>query len=126
MKPNNTRGTVLISAILVAFVMAVISGSMLELSLRTHKLSKRNEFQSRAQAVAESELEYLYFQFAAQCILGTAARDVPASAALTAIADNLAAPTTIRPAYLANHIAEGWRVQRSMIIDRCTRQPSAM
>jgi hypothetical protein len=117
MKPYNTRGTVLISAILVAFVMMVISGSMLQLSLNTHKLSKRNEFQSRAQAVADSEMEYLFFQFSSQCISGTPAGGVPAALAPT-IADNSATPTTPRDAYLAQHIAEGWRVQRSMILDR--------
>jgi hypothetical protein len=103
-------------------LIAIIAAGMIDLSLSTYRLSKRNEFRARAQAVAESEIEYLYFQFRSECLLGTLAGDVPASTRITGIANNSSEPTTIRTPFLPNHRTEGWRVRRALQTDRTTIQ----
>src|SRR5690606_24308663 len=107
MKTRSSQGNVLLATLLFLTVFAIVAASMIDLSLNTHRLSKRNEYRARAQAVAESEIEYLYFEFRSECLLGTYASDVPDSTRIANIADKGDEPSTTRTPFLVSHQNEG-------------------
>ena len=113
--PRN-RAIVLIVALALLFVVAGIAASLLNLALSSYKLTLRNEFRARAQAVAESELEYLFFRFKTECLSGISADN--AAAELTSICDNDEVPTSLFTPFLAQHAAQNWRIKRSLVTDR--------
>lgn len=114
------RAAMLIMTLLLIGMMALIAGSLLELSLSAYKITDRNAFRARAQAVAESELEYLFFRFKSECLSGISADN--AASELTSICDNNAVPTSTFTPFLAQHAAENWRVRRSLVTDRVPLQ----
>jgi hypothetical protein len=89
--------------------------SLMDVSLSVVKLSKRNDFRTEAQAVAEAELEYLFFNFKDTVMRGKNPSEVPA--ALGEIADHGVTPTNEHEAFLEAHRAQGWRVKRSMVVE---------
>lgn len=117
--PRN-RAALLIMALTLLFIISGIAASLLNVSLSSYKLTLRNEFRARAQAVAESELEYLFFRFKSECLSGVSADN--AAAELTSICDNTEVPTSTFTPFLAQHAAENWRVRRSLITDRIPLQ----
>ena len=112
MKTTSLRGFLLLAILGLISCIAIAALSLLDLGLSTLQLSARNEIRASAQAVAESELEYLFFSFKQSVISGTLAQDIPV--ALTAIADNAESPTTVRDAFLAAHRNQGWIIKRSL------------
>ena len=112
------RGSVLLATLFFIILLAVGAGAVFELTVTSYKLSKRNEVRAEARAVAESELEYLYFKIKDDVIQhggGNSAASTPSR--LTSIADNSTTPTTIRTVFSASQRASGWIVRRSVSVE---------
>jgi hypothetical protein len=73
----------------------------------------RNEVRAQARAVAESELESLFFKFRTEILNSVSAGNIPPALAENNIADDSAIPTTDRDPFLAADRLAGWRVRRS-------------
>lgn len=124
--PASQRGSVLLTTLVFATMLAMLAYSVYELTNNNYTLAMRNQLQAEARAVAESELEYLLFQFKSTVVAGNSAADAPAilatsnSPAGVAVADNAAYPDTdtTRSPFLTAHQAAGWRVRRSIVLDR--------
>jgi hypothetical protein len=115
MKLKSQSGSILLSTLSFIILLAVASASILELTMNSYKLTMRNELRARARAVAESELENVYFQWVSQIMAAVPASNTPA--ALSGIATVGDAPDTTVPPYppfLAAHQAQGWGVYRSI------------
>lgn len=115
MKISDKRGSLLV-VVLCSFAVLAIVGGLLMLSMTSYRLTARNEFRARARAVAESELEHLYYLFQDQIVCGTGPDAVPGVLAALAAVDNAVVPTTSRSPYLTLHRGD-WTVRRSMHFD---------
>jgi len=117
MKLKSNRGNLLLMVLVFASFLAVTAISVLDLSMGTYRLSMRNEIRAEARAVAESELEYMLYQFKEAVVSQAATQAQYAPAVLSAICDNAAVPTTVRQPFLQAHANAGWTVMRSMVLE---------
>lgn len=115
MKTSDKRGS-LVVVLLCSFAVLAIVGGLLMLSMTSYRLTARNEYRARARAVAESELEHLYYEFQDQIVCGTDPESVPESLAALGIVDEATTPTTSREPYLSLQRGD-WVVRRSMHFD---------
>ncbi|MCX6939025.1 MAG: hypothetical protein NTU80_14255 [Verrucomicrobia bacterium] len=115
MKTPATRGALLLIVFAIISALTLVAYSLMDLGLSVVKISKRNDFRTEAQAVAESELEYLFFSFKNTVMRGKNASEVPYM--LSDIADIGAIPSTEQQAFLESHRAQGWRVKRSTMVE---------
>jgi hypothetical protein len=122
---KSRRGGVLLVAMCFVVVFAIAAASILGLSLTSHRSAMRNELQAQARAVAQSELETLFFKFRTETLVNALhTEDVPAALSEAGIVDVSTnpldygfRPTTEREAFLAVHrsyLSTGWRVFRSL------------
>ena len=77
---RSTRGIILPTLLFICVLVLLAAGAF-DLSLQSFKYSHRNDVRARARTVAESELEYIYFNFEDLLITGKAkvAEDIPES-----------------------------------------------
>lgn len=106
------RGSVLIATLVFLVLIATLAFAVLDLALTTYRLSMRNQLRAQARAVAESELEFIFYRFKSVAVTGTSADKAPA--ALTAYCDNSDTPTTEHDPFLKVHRDAGWKVLRSL------------
>ena len=102
-------------------ILTTVAVTVLELSRTSYRISMQNKMQTTARAVAEAEMEYLYFRFKSQVLAGTAAQGVPEAFVPTTglnLSDNSATPTTAFTPFLQAFSNEGWTIRRSLIVDR--------
>lgn len=118
MKNSRQRGSLLIITMIFIIILTTSAVSVLELSSTAYRLSMRNQLQSEARAVGESEMEYLYFRFKAQVLAGVAAQGAPGALATAGVVDNSATPTTTFSPFLVTQADAGWRVKRALVTDR--------
>ena len=113
-------------------LLAIAAGCILELSLSSYKLSKRNEMRARARSLAESELEIFYYKFKEFLITGQVSTASQIPGKFTAlgsayVCDNSATPTTAGTPYIqfykdndsidtTNLESDDWIVRRSITI----------
>ena len=113
MKNKSQTGSLLVTMLFV-LALTIVVGSVLSLSLNSYRLAVRNEVRAQARAVAESELEHLFYLFKRQLAAATLAQAVPTKLSDSGVVDNAGTPVNPRDAHLATHRAEGWTVMRSM------------
>jgi hypothetical protein len=75
---KSNRGSVLLLTLCLIIGLAAAAYAVYDLSLGTYRLSQYNEYRARAKALADSELEYVYFNIENLMMNGVAAADVPA------------------------------------------------
>ncbi len=113
MNIQSRRGSILLSTLSFIILLAVAAASILELTMNSYKLTMRNEMRVKARAVAESELESIYFQWVSLVMTGVPASQSPA--ALSTVCDVDPAPmTTPFTAFLAAHRTQGWVIHRGI------------
>src|SRR5476651_2160019 len=120
MKMHGARGSVMIITMTFILIMVVAAGMVLDLSLTSYKITMRNQLRAEGRAVAESELEYMLFQFKEAVVSQSAATAAAAPAYLATLShfcDNAVTPTTTQPAFLVLHQTAGWTVRRSMQLE---------
>jgi hypothetical protein len=118
MNPSSQRGSILVITLVFVIIIAVAASSVFELAATSYRLSMRNQLQAEARAVAESELEYLFYRFKMVVVTGNSASAAPLVLSNEEISDNATLPTTVREPFLSQHLAAGWRVRRSLVLDR--------
>lgn len=118
MKLSSQRGSVLIITLVFVVIIAMAATSVFDLAANSYRLSMRNQLHAEARAVAESELEYLFYRFKMVVVTGNSAAAAPGVLSTQGISDNQAVPDTTRDPFLQKHQAAGWRVRRSLILDR--------
>ncbi len=116
MKLKSQSGSILLSTLSFIILLALAAGSILELTMNSYKLTMRNEMRAQARAVAESELEYVYFQWVTQIMGAIPAADTPVVINGLGIADigDLPIPNHMYAPFLRVHQTQGWQVQRSI------------
>ncbi len=120
MKMHGTRGSVMIITLTFILIMVVAAGMVLDLALTSYKLTMRNQLRAEGRSVAESEMEYMLYQFKEAVVSQAAATAAVAPAYLSTLphfCDNAATPTTVQTPFLAAHQTAGWTVRRSMILE---------
>ena len=117
MKRIPQRGSVLIATLFFLTVVIVGVAAVFDLSNGAYKLARRNEYRAEARAVAETEMEYLYAEFAAIICNGGSPSSVPST--MSGICDVGSTPTTLRVPFAQIHQnqAGGWKVLRSIETD---------
>ena len=63
MNSKSSQGSVLLSTLTFITLLSVAAITLMEMSKGTYTLTLRNEWRAQARTVAESELEYVYYQF---------------------------------------------------------------
>jgi hypothetical protein len=114
MKSQSQRGSVLITTLTFLTIIIVAVAGVFQLAMASYKLSQRNELRARARSVAESELEYLYYNFESLIVGGSSATNVPSL--FSGIADSGSTPTSSRTPFSVLHQQQidGWVVRRSI------------
>jgi hypothetical protein len=132
MKSN--RGSILLMTLCLVTALATVVYAVYALANTTYRMSQRNEYRARAKAVANSELEYIFFQLESTMMSGTAAKDVPAAPALSSICDvptvsyllsnpaQAFTPSTTRDPFAIpfQNTLEHWKVRRSIAYNNLT------
>jgi len=106
------QGSVLIATLFFLTIIATLALSVLDLALTTYRLSMRNQLRAQARAVAESELEFVFYKFKSVAVTGTAADKI--AAALIDYCDEGDTPTTVHDPFLKTQRDTGWKVMRSI------------
>ena len=119
MKIKSQAGGVLIATLSFLMILSVGAAAILGLTATSYRLSMRNEVRAQARAVADSEMEGLYYQFMTQILLATPPTNTPAALASLNLVDDAQTPTTVRDPFLAIYRAPNaaWAVKRSAYYD---------
>lgn len=107
-------GGVLLTVIVLIIASTLVCASVLNNALTALRLAQRNDVRAQMTAVADSELDWMYFNVKNAVSAATPMPLLGDSIHLRNQADHGTTPTTIRLAYLDSHRQEGWRVQRSV------------
>jgi len=99
-------------------VLSTAAVAVLSLGRESYRASMRNEQQSQSRGVAESELEYLFYRFKLEVLSGNSVQTALENLATAGVLDNSDTPTTNRTPFFSGHSDAGWRVRRSLILDR--------
>ncbi len=128
MKLKRERGGVLLATLVFVIILSTATASILALSLYSHRLSLRNDLRAQARAVAETEMEWIYYNFMNLIFGGTSAGYAQFPNATTLLAASLpcdtgaqgttVVPTTDRSPYLEAYRTAGWTVRRSVVYNQ--------
>ncbi len=122
-KTKFIRGSILLTTLFYISLIALVVYGVYDLAMGNYRLSQRNEYLARAKALADSEMEYVYFRMVSAMMSGTPANGVPA--ALSDICDYSTTegasvtPTTARSPFCQEDqgTRENWTVKRSITYD---------
>jgi hypothetical protein len=107
-------GSVLSTVLILTLAASIVAASVLSNAITALRLSHRNDVRAQMTAIADSELEWLYFNVKMAVMSGTQMHSLADNVNLNAQADIGETPETVRNVYLDLHRAQGWRVQRSV------------
>lgn len=111
---RSRRGTISLVVITLVIASALVAYAVLDSSLQSFRMAQRNDVRAEMTAVAESELDWLFFNAKMAVMSGTPPESVGSSSYVSNKADAAIMPSTTRSVYLDVHRATGWRVQRSV------------
>ena len=120
MKLRRERGGVLLATLFFVTCLSASAAAILGLSLYSYRLALRNEVRAQAKAVAETEMDWIYYQFMNLILGGTDPWDTVGTLAAQLPADTGAdgstvIPTTNQTSFLQAHQTAGWIVRRSVV-----------
>ncbi len=117
MNLKSQAGGVLIATLSFLMILSVGAAAILGLTATSYRLSMRNEVRAQARAVADSEMECLYYQFMTQILLATPPTSTPDALAALNLVDVSDTPSTARDPFLAINRSPNpaWSVKRSAI-----------
>jgi len=96
---NSERGSTLLAAMIVIVILSFAAAGILDYSLSTYRNSKRQAFLDQAREVADSEMQYLYYQWKNSILTHVAASGAPIVAYLES---NPTTSTTASPSVIAS------------------------
>ena len=116
MNSKSSQGSVLLSTLSFITLLSVAAITMMEMSKGTYTLTLRNEWRAQARTVAESELEYVYYQFKTKIMTAVAPDNIVA--AMSGWCEDATAPTncTLTPSSFAYR--NNFTVGRSISYDQ--------
>jgi hypothetical protein len=129
-RPVRQRGGVLVTAAVLASIMALLSASVVDLTMSNYKASHRLELLSQGDAVVESEFEHILYRFSALADADWADMGALLSASADAVIPNATSPfdsfysywtndvknlANRRTPFLAEH-QNDWRVVRMITV----------
>ncbi len=112
MRRSSKRASVLIAVVLAVVVLSLVLEGVIRFSANTHRNSVRQTRVEKAKLVAESEMEYLFFQWVTEINRGTASDDVEAE-----LIDNgfcVASNDINQTPFSSAFQDEGWTVSRTL------------
>ena len=122
---NPQRGSVIAMALMVIIVLSILGGGIIKYSLTSHYLAMHNNQLLVAQAVAESELENLYFTWQTHIKGGLSPEACATAISNEKLADYsptavniFSAASTEHMPFAAAHRDGGWTVKRSFRFER--------
>lgn len=118
MKLKSQSGGLLIATISFIIILSVGAAAVLSLTSTSYRLSIRNEVRAQARAVADAEMEALYYQFMTQVLLATPPTTTPQALAALGLVDVGDTPIAenVRDPFLSTYRApDKWVVRRSAI-----------
>jgi hypothetical protein len=128
MKHKRESGGVLLATLVFVIILSTAASSILALSLYSHRLSLRNDLRAQARAVAETEMDWIFYHFMDLILNGASPGYTSSPNATTLLAANLPCdtgaaattvlPTTNRSPYLLAHQTDGWIVRRSVVYNQ--------
>ena len=123
---GKTRGSSLLAVMFVVIVLSTGIAALLKYTSNTHRNSSRQEIYDQARLIADSEMEYLYYLWKQQALLGTGG-DATISALnsagyLVTDADPFSAKTKAQGLLIAPATG-GWKVTRAMSFVRIPGRP---
>jgi hypothetical protein len=123
MKRKLERGGVLLATLVFVTVLSASAAAVLGLSLYSYRLALRNEVRAQAKAVADTEMDWVYYQFMNLILTGTDPWDTVGILATTLPAETGAVGSTVIPTipydpFLKDYQTAGWKVRRSLVYDR--------
>lgn len=121
MKSTQQRGSVLLTTMFFILLLTVSAAVVLDMALNSYKLSQRNDLRAKARAVAESELENLYYQVKFMIVASSInPSDIPTQLSSSSynLADSGTDPRTDRTAFLVAQQADNWIVRRSVAVEQ--------
>ncbi len=134
MKLKRERGGVLLATLVFVIILSTAAASILALSLFSHRLALRNDLRAQARSVAETELDWIYYNFMNRILAGNDPSTTPDWLATsipipgipstppgsylcdTGAPRTTVLPTTDRDPWLAAYRADGWKVRRSVVL----------
>lgn len=112
MRRNSKRASVLIAVVLAVVVLSLVLEGVIRFSSNTNRNSVRQSRVERAKLVAESEMEYLFFQWVAEINRGTASPNVEDALRTAGIC--VANNTINQTPFSSSFADEGWTVSRTV------------
>ncbi len=110
----NNKGSTLIAVVIVVVVLSIVLGSVLKYSSNTHRNSVRQTRLEKAKLIAESEMEYLFFQWIAEINRGTDSSAIEAEMITDGIAQNRATATPSLQPFSKELQSENWQILRTI------------
>ncbi len=98
-RQNPERGSTLLAAMIVIVILSFAAAGILDYSLATYRNSKRQAFLDQAREVADSEMQYLYFQWKNAILTHAAASGAPI---VSYLETNPTTSTTAYPSAIAS------------------------
>ena len=118
MKLKRESGGVLLATLVFVIILSTAASSILALSLFSYRLAMRNDLRAQAKAVAETEMDWTYYQFMNLILGGSDPQQTPTLLATNLPCDTTPIPTTDRSPYLEAHRTAGWIVRRSVVFNQ--------
>ena len=128
MKHKHENGGVLLATLVFVIILSTAASSILALSLYSHRLALRNDLRAQARAVAETEMDWIFYQFMNLILNGASPGYTSSPNTTTLLAANLPCdtgaqsttvlPTTNRSPYLQAYRDAGWIVRRSVVYNQ--------
>ena len=121
MNIKSQRGSILLGTLSFIIMLATAAASILTLTMNSYSLSMRNEMRVQARAVAESEMEHLYYQMFTLILADQPAASTPPNfsgvATVSVAGDVFPDMASMMGPWLDSHVTQGWRVARSISYD---------
>lgn len=110
----NNKGSTLIAVVIVVVILSIVLGSVLKFSANTQRNSVRQTRLEKAKLIAESEMEYLFFQWIAEVNRGTGSSEIETEMIESSIVQSRAVSTLETVPFSKDLQAEGWQVARTI------------
>jgi hypothetical protein len=111
---RNQLGGVLFTILVLATATSLVAAAVLSSALHGLRLAQRNDVRAQMAAIADSELEWLFFNVKMSVMSGAQLPTLGKNARMLGQADDSSVPTTIRQPFAERHNAQGWRIRRSI------------
>lgn len=116
--PSSARASVIVTALMFVIVLSMAGAALMSRSLATYRLADRNTVRMEAQAVADSELEALFYRWKLLLRKGVTEDRIASVLEAQGFIDEGLDPTSSLSPLSDAHRARGWTVRRGLQFDK--------